>query len=291
MIERLCVVGVGLIGGSIAKAARERMLCQEIIGVDADGDNLRKALDLGVIDRGLAPAQLGRAARDADWVMLATPVGALPGVLEALKPGWSAQTVYTDAGSTKQSVVQALRQVFGGVPANFVPGHPIAGAERSGVEASDIGLYQGKRVILTPLAETDGAVLGRVEAFWSAIGAKVSLMTPEHHDEVFAATSHLPHALAYALVHMLGKKDEQQEIFQYAGAGFRDFTRIASSNPRMWRDICLLNRQQILPLIEDLRQELNELAVLMGEGSAEGLLAYFNEAQDARQRFLAQSGQ
>jgi prephenate dehydrogenase len=293
MIARLCVVGVGLIGGSIAKAAREQGLCREIVGVDADGGNLAQALALGVIDVGLDAAQpgaIGRAALGADWVVLATPVGALGQVLEALKPAWSAQAVYTDVGSTKQSVAQALREVFDTVPPNFVPGHPIAGAERSGVEAADGGLYRRKRVILTPLPETDAGALGRVEAFWAAIGAKVSRMTPEHHDEVFAATSHLPHVLAYALVHMLGKKDEQQEIFRYAGAGFRDFTRIASSNPQMWADICLLNRPQILPLVEELRQELGALsALLQGGGAEEGLLKYFSEARDARQRYLAQS--
>jgi len=187
-------------------------------------------------------------------------------------------------------VTDALQEAFDAVPANFVPGHPIAGAERSGVESSDGGLYRDKRVILTPLPETDGGVLRRVEAFWAGIGAKVSLMTPEHHDEVFAATSHLPHVLAYALVHMLGKKDEQQELFQYAGAGFRDFTRIASSNPRMWKDICLLNRLQILPLIEDLRQELEAFSALLeGDAAEAGLLAYFSDARDARQRFLSQS--
>jgi len=292
MIDRLCVIGVGLIGGSIAKAARGLALCREIVGVDADGGNLAEALELGVIDLGFdggQPGEIAKAAQGADWVVVATPVGALRRVFEELRPAWSARAVYTDVGSTKQSVVRAVGQVLGTVPANFVPGHPIAGAERSGVAAADAGLYRDKRVILTPLPETDGAVLRQVEAFWAAIGAKVSLMTPAHHDEVFAATSHLPHVLAYALVHMLGRKDEQQEIFQYAGAGFRDFTRIASSNPRMWKDICLLNRRQILPLVEQLRLELGELAALMDEGSAEPLLAYFTEARDARQRFLAQS--
>ncbi len=289
MIDRLCVIGVGLIGGSIAKAARERGLCREIVGVDAGAANLAQALELGVIDFAFDDSRLGEAAQGADWVLIATPVGALPRVFESLRPVWSAHAVYTDVGSTKQGVVQAAGQAFGTVPANFVPGHPIAGAERSGVVAADGGLYRDKRVILTPLPETDGAALSRVEAFWTAIGGKVSLMTAEHHDEVFAATSHLPHVLAYALFHMLGRKDEQQEIFQYAGAGFRDFTRIASSNPRMWKDICLLNRSQLLPLIEELRQELGRLAALMGEDCAEELLAYFAEARDARQRFLAQA--
>jgi prephenate dehydrogenase len=291
MIDRLCVIGVGLIGGSIAKAAREGGLCREIVGVDADGDNLAKAMELGVIDLAFDAAQPGGlacAAESAEWVVIATPVGMFSRVLEELGPVWSALSVYTDVGSTKQSVIDAAEKVFGTVPANFVPGHPIAGAERSGVDAADGCLYKGKRVILTPLPETDEAVLRRVETFWLGLGAKVSMMTPTHHDEVFAATSHLPHVLAYALVHMLGRKDQQQEIFQYAGAGFRDFTRIASSNPQMWKDICLLNRSQILPLVECLRDELGELAALMGEDSAEDLLAYFTEARDARQRFLAQ---
>jgi prephenate dehydrogenase len=292
MIDRLCVIGVGLIGGSIAKAAREGGLCREILGVDADGDNLAKALELGVIDSAFDAAQpggLASAAESADWVVIATPVGLLSPVLVALRPVWSALAVYTDVGSTKQSVIEAVVNVFGAVQANFVPGHPIAGAERSGVEAADGGLYRNKRVILTPLPETDEAVLRRVETFWASLGAKVSLMTAAHHDEVFAATSHLPHVLAYALVHMLGRKDQQQEIFQYAGAGFRDFTRIASSNPQMWKDICLLNRGQILPLIADLRHELDGLAALLGAESAdEDLLAYFTEARDARERFLAQ---
>ncbi|MDD5033757.1 MAG: prephenate dehydrogenase/arogenate dehydrogenase family protein [Methylococcaceae bacterium] len=289
MINRLCIIGVGLIGGSIAKAARKQGLCREIMGVDADGENLSKALEMGVIDAGFGVEATGDASQGADWVVIATPVGALGRIFEELKPIWSEQAVYTDVGSTKHSVIEAARQVFGTVPANFVPGHPIAGAERSGVEAANCELYRGKRVILTPLPETAPDALRRIEHWWTAIGAKVSLMDPIHHDQVFAATSHLPHVLAYALVHMLGRKDEQQEIFQYAGAGFRDFTRIASSSPQMWRDVCLLNRGQILPLIEELQQELTVLSALMNEDSAERLGEYFTEARNARQRFLFQS--
>jgi len=291
MIERLCVIGVGLIGGSIAKAAREKGLCRVVVGVDADGENLAKALELGVIDAAFnanEPDELSKAVTGGDWVLIATPVGAFRKILECIKPVWSDLAVYTDAGSTKLSVVQALQDVFGSVPSNFVPGHPIAGAERSGVEASDGGLYRDKRVILTPLPETDNEVLGQVEAFWAGVGAKVSKMTPSHHDEVFAATSHLPHVLAYALVHMLGRKDEQEEIFQYAGAGFRDFTRIASSSPKMWGDICLANRSQIIPLLSSLGEELKQVAALMENSPPDELFQYFAEARDARQRFLHQ---
>jgi prephenate dehydrogenase len=294
MIQRLCIIGIGLMGGSIAKAARERGLCREIAGVDADPENLGRALELGVIDAGFtvkAAGDFATGAEGADWVMMATPVGASFQIFDDLRPVWSAEAIYTDVGSIKQSVIGAARQALGKLPANFVPGHPIAGAERSGVDAASVDLYQDKKVILTPTSETDPDAVRLVEDFWSALGARVSLMEPLHHDQVFAATSHLPHVLAYALVHMLGSKEGQEEIFQYAGAGFRDFTRIASSNPQMWRDICLLNGRQIIPLLNSMGDELKQVASLMGQNSAksaEDLLLYFTEARNARQRFLNQ---
>jgi len=286
MIERFCVIGVGLIGGSIARSVRRQRLCRVIVGVDTDHANLRKALDLGVIDVGCADAGVGAAG--ADWVVLATPVGTFGPVLSALRPVWSERAIYTDVGSTKQSVVEAVRAVFGSIPPNFVPGHPIAGAEQSGVEAATDDLYQGKRVILTPLPTTSPDAVRQVEAVWEAIGAHVSRMDPSHHDEVLAATSHLPHVLAYALVHMLGEKDEQQEIFQYAAAGFRDFTRIASSDPKMWLDICLANREQIAPLIAQLCGELGRVSKMLDQGAAVDLFEFFASARNARQRFLDQ---
>ncbi|HUL13575.1 MAG TPA: prephenate dehydrogenase/arogenate dehydrogenase family protein [Methylococcaceae bacterium] len=287
MIERLCVIGVGLIGGSIARSARCKRLCREIVGVDADRANLHKALDLGVIDAAFTNATEGAAG--ADWVVIATPVGAFESVFEALRPVWAERAIYTDAGSTKQSVIEAARTIFGQVPPNFVPAHPVAGAERSGVEAATDDLYQGKRVILTPLPATSYIALKRVEAFWQAVGAKVSDMDPAHHDEVLAATSHLPHVLAYALVHMLGQKNAQQEIFQYAAGGFRDFTRIASSDPKMWLDICLANRTQIVPLIAQLCDELNAVAGMLDKRAANDLLEFFASARNARQQFLDQA--
>ena len=292
MIQRLCVIGTGLIGGSIALAARQRELCREIIGVDADPANLAKALELGVIDVGFdaqTPGECAKGVKGADWVIIAAPVGTVPGIFCELKPLWSMETVYTDVGSVKQGVIGAAETIFGQVPANFVPGHPIAGAERSGVESASAELYLDKRVILTPTSFTDPEAVLRVQEFWASLGALVSLMEPKHHDEVFAATSHLPHVLAYALVHLLERKNEQEEIFQYAGAGFRDFTRIASSNPVMWRDICQLNREQIIPLLNLMGDELKQVASLMGQDSnesAENLLLYFAEARNARQRFL-----
>jgi prephenate dehydrogenase len=295
MIQRLCVIGVGLIGGSMAKAARSLGLCREIVGLDTDPDNLARALALGVIDEGYDIQEngaIGKLATGADWVVIATPPGASLKTFRDLQSAWSQDTIYTDVGSIKGKVIAAAESVFGEVPANFVPGHPIAGAERSGVEAASTDLYQDKRVILTPVATTNPDAVRAVEGFWTALGALVSLMEPLHHDQVFAATSHLPHVLAYALVHMLGRKDEQEEIFQYAGAGFRDFTRIASSNPEMWRDICLLNGEQIIPLLSGMGDELKKVSSLMENSTAESaknLLVYFAEARDARQRFLNQS--
>jgi prephenate dehydrogenase len=288
MMQRLCIIGVGLIGGSIAKAVRRQELCQQIVGVDADAENLRCALDLGIIDAAFAVCDLAEAAVGADWVVIATPVGAMPSALQGLQADWSDAMTVTDVGSTKQSAIAAAQAVFGATPANFVPGHPIAGAERSGVEAATDDLFVGKRVILTPVAETDPLALARVEQFWTAIGASVALMSPLHHDHVFAATSHLPHVLAYALVRLLGRMDEQEEIFQYAGAGFRDFTRIASSNPQMWADICLLNREPLIPLLGQLGAEISAVAEMMAQQSQPELCAYFTEAREARQRFLNQ---
>jgi prephenate dehydrogenase len=286
MIERLCVIGVGLIGGSVARAARARGLVRTVAGVDADAANLDRALQAGVIDAGYPKVADGAAG--ADLVMVAVPVGAVEKVLGELKSVWSERAVYTDAGSTKGDVIAAAERVFGTVPANFVPGHPIAGAERSGVEAARDDLYAGKRVILTPLERTDPKALERVEALWAGMGAKVSAMTPRHHDEVLAATSHLPHVLAFVLTDMLGRQDEQQDIFRYAAGGFRDFTRIASSDPTMWLDICLANRQEIVLLIEQYRAALAQAAQLIAEARADELYALFARARAARQRFLDQ---
>lgn len=286
MIQRLCLIGVGLIGGSLALALRHRGLVGEIIGTDADPANLAIAHEQGIVDH-VSPS-IAAAATGADWVVIATPVGALPAIFSALRPLWRDDVVYTDTGSTKADVIAALEQVFGAVPANFVPGHPIAGAERSGAEAAHAGLFDHRRVILTPLANTDPLSLERVGALWAGIGARVSQMDPRHHDEVLAATSHLPHVLAFVLTAMLGRKDEKQEIFQYAAGGFRDFTRIASSDPRMWLDICLANRRELVPLIEQYREALREVAELMSGGDADRLLALFSDARAARQRFLDQ---
>lgn len=286
MIRRLCLIGVGLIGGSLSLALKEKGLVGTIVGFDTDSRNLSQALELGVID--LAADTVDQAVAGADWVVIATPVGALGRVFAELKPHWRDDWTVSDTGSTKLDVVEAASRILGDVPVNFVPGHPIAGAELSGAGAAHADLFERKRVILTPVERTDRNVLHKVEQCWLAIGALVSEMAPAHHDEVLAATSHLPHVLAFVLTEMLGRKDEQQEIFQYAAGGFRDFTRIASSDPRMWLDICLANRQQLLPLLEEYREALRIAGQLIQSEKAEELLALFSDARNARQRFLDQ---
>lgn len=284
MPEKLCIVGVGLIGGSFALAARRHELFRRIAGVDADPDNLARARELGVIDT--AHADPAEGAAGADLVLLAVPVGAFENLLRALKPAWSETTIYTDAGSTKGSVVEAVHRVFGAVPANFVPGHPIAGREKSGVTAADAELFQRKRVILTPTAETDPGALLRVAELWRALGAEVAEMPAERHDRLLAGTSHLPHVAAFALTHLLGRENEREDIFRYAAGGFRDFTRIASSDPVVWRDICLANRAALVERIEDLRGELACIAGLIERGDGDTLRRIFADANAARQRFL-----
>jgi prephenate dehydrogenase len=282
--ECLCIVGVGLIGGSFALAARRAGLFARIVGVDADHGNLARALEMGVIDA--AHADPAEGAADADVVLLAVPVGAYESLFRALQAAWSERTIYTDAGSTKGSVLDAARRVFGSVPGNFVPGHPIAGAEKSGVTAAGAELFHRKRVILTPASETDPEALSRVAELWRALGAEVAEMSAERHDRLLAGTSHLPHVAAFALTHLLGREDEQEDIFRYAAGGFRDFTRIASSDPVVWRDICLANREAILERIEDLRGELAHIAGLIERGDGAALQEVFAGANAARQRFL-----
>ena len=286
MFKRLCVIGTGLIGGSIARAARAQGLCLEIVayGREKNLPNLQLAKQLGVIDQFYT--DIGLALEGADFVMVATPVGSMQSIFEAIKPHWNEQAIYSDAGSTKASVVAAVESVFGYVPSNFVPAHPIAGAERSGVDASHAELFNNRRLIITPLDNTDSQAVEKLTDFWQRIGSSVSVMSVEHHDTVLAATSHLPHILAFALVGLLGRKDEQREIFKYAAGGFKDFSRIASSDPTMWLDICLANKNEIIPLIQQLKQELSNIEQLLVNDQAQQLFDTFTYARNARQRFL-----
>jgi prephenate dehydrogenase len=283
LITRLCIVGVGLIGGSLARALKAAGAVAEVVGYGRDPAQLQLAQELGVIDRGetdIAAALLG-----AEVVLVAVPVGAMEGVLRTMAPHLAADTIVTDVGSTKGSVVTAAQRAFGAVPARFVPGHPIAGTEQSGVAASFAELYHKRRVILTPLAHTDVAAVATVRALWQAAGAEVVEMEVQHHDDVLAATSHLPHVLAYTLVDTLAQMEEHTEIFRYAAGGFRDFTRIASSDPRMWHDICLANRDAILKVMDRYAADLAEVRGAIERGDGAALLATFGRAKKARDEF------
>jgi len=286
VFNRLCIIGVGLIGGSIARAARQQGLCKEVVayGREKNLPNMQLARQLGVIDDFYT--EIGAALEHADCVIVATPVGSMRAIFEQIKPYWNQNAIYSDAGSTKGSVIDAVQAVFGSVPANFVPAHPIAGAERSGVEASTADLFVNRRLILTPLESTDKQALEKISHFWERIGSTVSVMSVEHHDTVLAATSHLPHILAFALVGLLGRKDEQREIFKYAAGGFKDFSRIASSDPTMWQDICLANKQEIIPLIQQFQAELSKIEQMLVDDQGEQLFETFTYARNARQRFL-----
>lgn len=284
MIERLCIIGVGLIGGSLARALRDAGACREVVGAGRSVGNLQIAVDLGVIDR--YETDLGQAVSGADMVVVCVPLGAMEGVFNAIKGQLSGQVVLTDVGSAKGNVIEAAQRAFGSVPDFFVPGHPIAGTEQSGVEASFPGLYNNRRVILTPLPGTSARATGRVRDMWEAAGAQVVSMNPVHHDAVLAATSHLPHLLAYSLVDTLARLDDNDEVFEYAAGGFRDFTRIASSDPVMWRDICLANRDAILLMVEHYIDDLQVLREAIRNHDGQQLLDVFSAAKAARDRFI-----
>jgi prephenate dehydrogenase len=284
MIEKLAIIGVGLIGGSVAMALREEGKVREVVGCGRGEANLQKAQQLGVIDH--YTHNVAQAVKGADMVLLAVPLGAMRATFAVLKEHLSEHAVVTDAGSVKGSVVRDAEAVFQGVPDFLVPGHPIAGTERSGVEAAFPELYRNRRVILTPVKETAAEALQRVEQMWQNCGAVVSTMQVEHHDEVLAATSHLPHMLAYSLVDSLARMKENDEIFRFAAGGFRDFTRIASSNPVMWRDICVANQQALSGMLTRFADELHDLAGLLEKGDEEGLLKLFESAKQARDRYV-----
>jgi prephenate dehydrogenase len=286
-IERLTLFGVGLIGGSFAAALRAANAVGHITGVGRSRANLERALALGVIDEIARDAR--GAVESADFILVAVPVRQTAAVFASIVPHLPSEAILTDAGSTKQDVIAAARQVLGPRLRQFVPAHPIAGAELTGVEAARSGLYQGRTVVITPLPETDAAMSARVEAAWRTCGARVVRMSPERHDAVFAAVSHLPHALAFALVHMIATRLDADALFAQAGAGFRDFTRIASSSPEMWRDICVSNRDALLAEIDAYQAELLALRALIAAGDADRIERVFTDARSARNRWLDSS--
>lgn len=282
--RQLTVIGVGLIGGSLARALRTAKVVDKIVGCGRDEENLKKALELGVIDE--YHPEVSDAVRGADLVVVAVPLGVMDGVFAAIIPALEDDAIVTDVGSAKESVLLIARQAFAERLPCFVPGHPIAGTERSGVEASIETLFADHSVILTPIAETDKSSLKRVHAMWQAAGATTIELDAVHHDEVLAATSHLPHLLAYSLVNTLVDMDDSEEIFKFAAGGFRDFTRIASSNPEMWRDICLANRESILKVLMVYMRNLESLRDMLVSNNSAEIRTVFDKSKAARDRHL-----
>ncbi len=283
-VRRLAVIGVGLIGGSCALALKRAGVVGTVVGVGRGESNLRRARDLGVVDE--IATDVATGVDGADVVLVATPVGQMPRIFDVLREATSPEAVITDGGSTKRDVVTAARASLGARLPRFVPAHPIAGAERSGAEAARADLFVRRHVVLTPLPETASDAEARVAALWSSCGAKVSSLTPEAHDGVFAAVSHLPHALAYALVQMIAERPDAGTLFGFAAGGFRDFTRIASSSPEMWRDICLANREPLLAELDAYQDMLARLRVLLDRADSDGLERLFTSARDARDAWL-----
>ncbi len=283
-VPKLAVVGVGLIGGSFALALKEAGLVGEIVGIGRGRANLETALEKGIIDA--FTHSLSEGVAGADVVFLSTPVQTLSKVASEVLPHMKPGSILTDGGSVKADVIQAIEPML---PAgiNFVPGHPVAGTEQSGSAAAFASLYRGRRCILTPTSRTAPDALEKIKRLWQAAGSEVVVMTPEKHDRVLAAISHLPHMVAYALVDAVGNcSDENENILNYSAGGFRDFTRIASSDPTMWRDIALSNRTALLEVIENFEKSLAEVKQDIATGNSDGLFEFFLRSKQRRDAII-----
>ncbi|MSQ52968.1 MAG: prephenate dehydrogenase/arogenate dehydrogenase family protein [Betaproteobacteria bacterium] len=287
-IEKLVLVGAGLIGGSFSLALKRAAMVGCVVGVGRTAATMAEAKRLGIVDE---IASDYSCVSDATLVMLAMPVGQTRTVLRELAPQLGPSTVVTDAGSTKCDVVLAAREELGAALGRFVPGHPVAGTEHSGPGAAFADLYQGRRVVLTPLQQTNAAALAVVRDAWIACGARVFELTPELHDQVLATVSHLPHLLAFALVDLVASETHAEQLFSFAAGGFRDFTRIASSHPEMWRDICLANKDALLAELGKYEGRLAALRAALAAGNGVELEKMFSRARAARNRWLDSSGQ
>ena len=284
IVNKLAIVGTGLIGGSFALALKQAGAVGEVLGIGRNAAKLTVARELGLIDRAADWVQAGQA----DCILLAMPVGETESVLKNLAPHLKAGAIVTDAGSTKLEVVAAARVTLGAHFADFVPGHPIAGSEQSGPGAAHADLYQGKKVVLTPQAETRATALATVQALWEAAGAQVETLDAALHDRIFAAVSHLPHLAAFALVDELARRADGETFFRFAASGFRDFTRIAGSSPEMWRDIALANREALLAELDAYLDALRTLRQAVRDEDAAALLQIFSRARAAREKWMKQ---
>jgi len=288
LLSKLVVIGVGLIGGSFALALKQAQAVRLVVGVGRSSRNLDVARRLGIADRTytLREAWTGEL-HEGDLIMLATPVGQMPSLFETIARHVGRSSVLTDAGSTKRDVIAAARSHLGGSLSRFVAGHPIAGTEHSGAAAAFDSLYRDKAVVLTPIEATDADAVDRVSAAWTQCGAAVSVLDAERHDSIFAAVSHLPHALAFALVAELAAREDAAEYFRYAASGFRDFTRLAGSDPEMWRDICVANASALRLELNVFREQLARLDSLLAAPDSDALAALFTSARSARNAWLA----
>ncbi|RSZ57226.1 prephenate dehydrogenase/arogenate dehydrogenase family protein [Massilia atriviolacea] len=284
MLNKVVIVGVGLIGGSFARALRHAGVVGTLVGVGRSPEAMARALALGIVDQ--VADSMQEAMAGADLVLVAAPVAQTATILASLLPYLEAGTVLTDAGSTKSDVVAAARAALGGRVGQFVPGHPIAGRETNGPDAAIVDLYHGKKTVLTPLAENAAADVERVAAAWRACGAIIHTLSPQEHDTVFASVSHLPHLLAYALVDDIARKPHAGLLFQYAASGFRDFTRIAGSSPEMWRDISLANQAALLGELDAYLAQLTGLRAMLANGDGAAIEAVYANAQRARCRWI-----
>jgi prephenate dehydrogenase len=284
VLDKVAIFGVGLIGGSFALALRRAGTVRQIVGVGRSAAPLARAHELGIID--VASVSVEQAAENADLILIAAPVAQTGAILCAIEPHLEPGTVVTDAGSTKSDVVAAARAALGARVGQFVPGHPIAGRESNGPDAALVNLYVGKKAVLTPLPENPAASVERVAAAWRSCGAIIHRLTPQQHDQVFAAVSHLPHLLAYALVDDIAAKPHADLLFQYAASGFRDFTRIAGSSPEMWRDISLANQSALLGELDGYLAQLNRLRGLLAAGDGAAIESVYANAQQARLNWI-----
>ena len=287
MFKQLGLIGCGLMGSSFALALQRAGLVERVTGFSPSPSSTAMALQMGVIDKVAASAAL--AVEGADLVLLAVPVSATPSTLQAIAQVIHKDTLVMDVGSTKGDVVLAARNSLGTLLPCFVPAHPICGKELSGVKNADVDLYTGKKVILTPLPETAPAQVALARQLWQALGSHVSQMSPEAHDAAYAAVSHLPHLLAFAMMHSLQGQDQGEQYMALAGSGFRDFTRIAASEPAMWRDILLANRDELLAQSHLFQQSLQALEQLISAGDAAQLHSAITQASQARTRWAQSS--
>ena len=285
MKRTVAIIGVGLIGGSLASGLRKSTWCENIIGIDANPDAIQAAQQLNIINQGFS--SVSQCEQVPDVVVIAVPVMKVGTICALIKPWFETAAAITDVASVKQSVIDDVKAVFNGhLPNNFIPGHPIAGLEKSGVRASKCDLFEGRKVILTPFEQASAESIRLVTSMWEQVGASIETMSAQVHDKILASTSHLPHALAYSLVHCLARQSHTEEIFRYAASGFADFSRIASSDPELWKEICMANRNELLAAIEQFELCLKDLHESLINNDGDRIQEIFYDAKSARDRFV-----